>query len=222
MTDASGVIVVFARFPRLGLVKTRLLPLLGAPGCLELHRSLLADTLERLALLQRPVYLYLSDCSAETLGSGLSFLTVRHQTGTGLGERLWNAFQEVRLESDRILFLGIDSPSLPLPYVAEALVRLADFPVVIGPALDGGYYLLGLSEPKREIFERIDWGTPSVLSQTVSKLKTDEYFLLPEWYDIDTVDDLKRLNHDLENLFEGYPQRTRRFLDQIKLKFDTF
>lgn len=210
-------LVVFARSPRLGQVKTRLSPLLGAQGCLELHISLLLDTLDRLGLLRHPIYLYLADCRAEDTGSLVASLSVRRQTGADLGERLSNAFLEVSRDADRVIFLGTDSPTLPLDYIEKAITQLVDFPVVIGPARDGGYYLLGLAQPKPELFEQIDWGTPEVLSQTVSKLQGNEYFLLPEWYDIDTAEDLRRLQHDLANSFKGYPVRTRQFLDRIKL-----
>jgi len=127
---------------------------------------------------------------------------------------MWNAYQEVSPSWDRIIFLGSDSPSLPLSRIEEALVQLEHFPVVAGPVEDGGYYLLALGEPRKELFYEIQWGTSVVLEQTLSKLGAGECFLLAPWYDIDTESDLHRLQKDLNGEFEGFPRRTFDFLRQ--------
>lgn len=130
------------------------------------------------------------------------------QSGQNLGERMWNAYQKVSEFSHHILILGADTPSVPLAYVEQAQAKLNQYPVVVGPVKDGGYYLLALAQPRKNLFEDIDWGTHLVLEQTLSKMSDREYFLLPPWYDVDTPADLHQLKDDLGNTFEGFPERT--------------
>ena len=125
---------------------------------------------------------------------------------------MWNALGKAGQETDRVIFLGTDTPTLPLSYIAEAQARLSHYPVVLGPVEDGGYYLLALSEPREDLFREIDWGTSSVLEQTTAKLGSEDYTLLPPWYDVDTAADLPRLQQDLERNFDGFPERTHRVL----------
>ena len=217
----SGALLVFSRYPRLGEVKTRLSPILGPAACLELHQALLLDTLERVASLEVASHLFLADCSPEEIrefarAHSLSEALHLHiQEGRDLGERMWNAYQEVSPSWDQVVFLGSDSPSMPLSRIEEALMHLEHFPVVAGPVEDGGYYLLALAEPRRELFYDIRWGTSVVLEQTLSKLGTGECFLLAPWYDVDTESDLDRLERDLGTEFEGFPRRTFEFLHNL-------
>lgn len=213
LTDA---LLVFARYPRLGRVKTRLGSAFSPRESLVLYTAFLLDTLERTALLDVPRHLFLADC---TEGEAHTFeastrrfgpCRVHLQEGDDLGQRMWNAYQSVR--SQRVVFIGADSPTLPLSYVSEAFEALHGRPVAIGPVADGGYYLLGLAAPKRELFHDIDWGTQAVLRQTLERLQSQEYVLLPPWRDVDTVEDLPDLRRDLEDPTEGYPRRTSRAL----------
>ncbi len=214
----SDALLVFSRYPRLGEVKTRLESFLTPEGCLQLHQALLLDTLDRTACLSVTRYLFLSDCSQDERNLLVQeynlpkAIQVHHQQGKDLGERMWNAYEIVSRCSDRVVLLGIDSPSLPLAHIQEALEKLSRFPVVVGPVEDGGYSLLALSEPRRELFENMSWGTDTVLPETLNKLTTDEFFLLPCWYDVDTPADLCRLEQDLRREFDGFPIRTHEFL----------
>jgi uncharacterized protein len=176
------------------------------------------DTLERISQLPADHHLFLADASPDEIlqFAEKSFLPqsvhLHRQKGRNLGERMWNAYREVLPTSPCAVFLGTDTPSLPLQYIRDALEKLPRFQVVVGPVEDGGYCLLALSKARRDLFQDIDWGTSAVLTQTRSKLQTDEYYLLPPWYDIDTAEDLERLKCDLRNDFEGFPTRTFRFL----------
>ena len=213
---------MFSRYPRLGEVKTRLSPPLSPAACLELHQALLLDTLDRIAPLEVTRHLFLADCSDQEIRKFArahrlpESLHLHIQEGKDLGDRMWNAYREVALSWDRIVFLGSDSPSLPLSRIEEALVQLEHFPVVAGPVEDGGYYLLALAEPRKELFYDIQWGTSVVLEQTLSKLGAGECFLLDPWYDIDTASDLQRLEKDLSGEREGLPLRTFDLLRQIQ------
>ncbi len=217
----NGALAIFGRYPRLGEVKTRLQPFLGAEACLALHQALLLDTAERTACLNLQRFLYLSACSrkegqAFAQEHGLSpRLVLGIQHGEGLGERLWKAYQDISRRCDRVIFVGSDSPTLPTDFIEAALLELERLPVVLGPAEDGGYYLIGLSRPRQDLFSGIEWGTGSVLEQTRAKLDPDEYSLLPSWYDIDTVEDLARLNRDLEQNPADAPRRTHDWIRSI-------
>ncbi len=223
----SGALLVFSRYPRLGEVKTRLSPILGPAACLALHQALLLDTLERVASLEVASHLFLADCTPREIQefarahSLPEALHLHIQEGRDLGERMWNAYQEVSPSWDRVVIVGNDSPSMPLYRIEEALMQLEHFPVVIGPVEDGGYYLLALAEPRRELFHDIRWGTSVVLEQTLSRLGSGECRLLAPCYDVDTESDLDRLEQDLSVEFEGFPRRTYEFLHN-RADIDTF
>ena len=89
-----------------------------------------------------------------------------------------------------MIFLGTDSPSVPLSYIRTAFEALSRVSVVLGPVKDGGYFLLGLSEPNQELFCGISWGSGEVFQETIAKLSGKAYETLPEWHDIDVADDL--------------------------------
>ncbi len=220
-TRLSDALLIFSRYPRLGQVKTRLASDLSSAGCLRLHQALLLDTLDRIVSLNLTCSLFLADCSdQELLGFARkhqlpSTLQMHCQEGKDLGERMWNAYEKVYRTSDQVVFLGADTPSLPLSHIKEALAKLSQFPVVAGPVADGGYYLLALSQPRRELFQNIPWGTAVVLQETLARLAPHEFFLLPRWYDVDTVSDLRRLEQDLRTQFEGFPARTHEFLQSL-------
>ena len=217
----NGALVIFGRYPRLGEVKTRLQPFLGAEACLALHQALLLDTVERTSSLNLQRFLYLAACSSK---EGQAFaeenriplcLELGIQHGDGLGERLWKAYQDISTQWDKVIFVGSDSPTLPTEFIEKAFLELERLPVVLGPAEDGGYYLIGLSQPRQDLFSDIDWGTGSVLEQTRAKLDPEQYSLLPSWYDIDTVEDLVRLHRDLAQNPARVPQRTQAWIRSI-------
>ncbi len=211
----NNVLLIFARYPRLGRVKTRLNPALSTAQSLALYTAFLLDTLERTAVLNVNRKLFLADCNMEEATGLLAQARIgpvqlRLQQGADLGERMWNAYRSV--EGSRVVFIGADSPTLPLGYVRDAFQALRRKPVALGPVSDGGYYLLALSEPRRRLFEGIDWGTDAVLAQTLERLHENEYTLLPPWHDIDTPADLAVLGAELLQPIAGYPTRTQRAL----------
>jgi rSAM/selenodomain-associated transferase 1 len=132
----------------------------------------------------------------------LEWLGERHcyrpQTGKNLGERLKNAFDNAFEEGfSKVVAIGSDSPDLPVHYLKESFEVLQAHDAVIGPANDGGYYLIGFSKEGfiPEAFDNISWSTDSVFEQTVSILKRHgrNVYLLPLWHDVDTIADLKSL-----------------------------
>ena len=204
--SAPGVcerLLVFARAPSLGRVKTRLTPPLTQQQALDLHRALVEDTLERLGRFQRSGlerWLYLSEPSSEEqLDVGPAWRSALQASGD-LGERMEHAFREADDgEFHRVVIVGSDSPTLPLRYLAEAYDALAVYDVVLGPAEDGGYYLVGTSRFVPDLWRDIKWGSSRVLDQSTEALSRAgrSFHLLPPWYDVDTGEDLERLAKEL-------------------------
>jgi hypothetical protein len=187
----------------MGMVKTRLAASLGAEAALRFHQASLRLVIERLSSIPAQRFLYLAGCNPEEADTLLAawppaaHWQVRLQTGGHLGQRLKAAFQELWHPGARVVFLGSDAPSLPPSLVGEAFRRLDSVPVVLGPAEDGGYYLLGLNRPVEMVFSEIEWGTARVLEQTLERVRNLPTSLLPSWFDVDDEPALRRLLLDL-------------------------
>ncbi|MFQ5777890.1 MAG: TIGR04282 family arsenosugar biosynthesis glycosyltransferase [Terriglobia bacterium] len=203
--------MIFARHPQRGRVKTRLVPPLTAEEALGLHGACLQSTARLAASLPASIgkLLYLSSASlpgARRVARTLTLpraLRVRLQRGRNLGARLRRAFAELRAEGyDRIVFIGSDSPLLTRKRLHEALAALRRADAVIGPARDGGYYLLGArgrAGGLERILCGIDWGTERAYQQTRARLRKEHWrtVVLPRGYDVDTARDLNRLRRDV-------------------------
>lgn len=197
-----SAILVFARTPEAGRVKTRLIPALGAEGALRLHRELVRHTLcEAVAAGTDRVELWitgtdhgdeLTTLAAET-GTG-----VRRQRGDGLGERMAVALAEAIDRGGPALVIGSDCPWLDAATLSAASAALASRDAILGPALDGGYVLLGLHRVERSLFEDVPWGTERVLALTRERLTALgwNWQELEPRSDIDRPEDLQRL-HEL-------------------------
>jgi len=215
---SAAKLIVFARFPRLGKVKTRLTKDTSPEFSLGLYISMMLDTLERLKELNGRKYLFLEGCDIDQANRYLERYSlrdsfeVRIQSGGNLGERMWNACLETAEFGRESVFLGTDTPSLSLAVVEKAQEIVAGGTITLGPTTDGGYYLLGLPECAQELFFNIPWGTCRVLESTLENIRLTPYELLPVWYDIDTREDLDLLSRDLTSRFPGYPERTAAFL----------
>lgn len=198
-------LIIFAKAPAPGQVKTRLCPPLTPDEAATLHGSFVLDTLERTKIavtrLTLPIDRYLACAPSSTLAffkimeerQGVKLID---QEGDDLGARMSQAFATMFARSyQRVLIVGTDVPSLPLDHYRQALALLEQHDLVLGPALDGGYYLIGLNKPAPTLFENIPWSTGQVLALT--RKKADNLglsqALLPEWRDIDTIDDVKAL-----------------------------
>ena len=167
-------IVIFAKAPVAGRVKTRLIPALGAEGAARLAREMLARTIAAaLAARTGPVELCADPDSADPAWAGRlpeGPVRLSGQGGGDLGERLARAaFRTIRA-GERVLLVGTDCPDLTPDRLGEAAAMLAGHDAVIHPALDGGYALLGLRRFDRSLFERIEWSTARVAAQTLARL----------------------------------------------------
>ncbi len=188
-------LIVFARSPVAGQVKSRLTPLLSSQEAADLYRAFLMDSLAQYASLEVDVRLYMADEGDP--GVHLYGAQLKKQYGHGLGERMEHAFRETAAEGyEQMVIIGTDHPTLPTEFIMEAYEALLDVPAVcIGPALDGGYYLLGMSPLICGLFDGIVYGESNVFSLTLARAHESGASVtqLPVWYDIDTPEDLRNL-----------------------------
>jgi rSAM/selenodomain-associated transferase 1 len=192
-------LIVMARAPVPGAVKTRLAAALGDRQTAALYGCFVRDTMEKLQTLSdAQVIVYHAPCrpvEASLLGDLLPPGTpLRPQRGAAFGDRMRVALEECD-GFDRRILIGTDSPSLPPRFVHDAFQALERCDVVLGPATDGGYYLLGVQRAHPELFQDIDWSTSAVLAQTAARCRQARLrlALLPPWYDVDEIDDLNFL-----------------------------
>ena len=210
-----SVVVVFAREPVAGNVKTRLAARVGDAAALALYRAFLTDLLAQLRAGSWALEFAVAGDPqrfAETFGIDPDGCF--RQAEGDLGARMDKAFHRILADEDRdrCLLVGSDMPQLGASGVAlaDAALAMGEADVVLGPAHDGGYYLVGMARP-HPIFSEIAWSTDRVLAQTRSRtrhlgLRTT---LLPEGFDIDTAEDLERLARWLEERDDGVLPHTR-------------
>ncbi|MGF1499655.1 MAG: TIGR04283 family arsenosugar biosynthesis glycosyltransferase [Elainellaceae cyanobacterium] len=171
MTDH---LIIITRYPQPGATKTRLIPALGARGAATLQRQMTEHTLAqaRQIMAQRTlaVEICYSNGSQSQMEQWLGLQWQYRPQGSGaLGDRLTRAFASAAAEGKhRVLAIGIDCPGLDSAQLALAFDALENHDLVVGPALDGGYYLIGLRRPIPDLFQDIDWGTDRVLAQTLA------------------------------------------------------
>lgn len=195
---AEERLIIFTRYPEPGRTKTRLIPALGAVGAAEFHRRLTEETLRTGREVESGRGLQL-EIHYEGGGESLmrawlgEQLTFRSQGEGGLGEKIQRAFYRAfETGARRVVIIGTDCPDLSAQILGDAFDALSGCDVVIGPASDGGYYLIGLSRSIPELFAGIEWGSERVLEQTLHKAQRAEarYELLARLSDLDRPEDL--------------------------------
>ena len=192
------VLIIFAKEPVPGQVKTRLCPPLSPQTAARLYGQFLEDVLEEMAKLpQSRVALAYTPNTARSFFQGLvpPGLLLMAQAGEDLGERLRRAFTWGFAQgASTVLIRNSDSPDLPHSVVTEAheILDRGQAQVVLGPCPDGGYYLVGLKSPQPRLFHGINWSSPTVLSDTLTQAGRLGLTVhhLPTWLDIDTLADL--------------------------------
>lgn len=222
----SNTLVIFAKAPLVGQVKTRLCPPLSLIEAAELARCFLVDAVERACRLPNVrVYLAITPAESEPLFRALLPFPVEYlaQRGASLGEREHNIFVDlIQQGATRIVLIGSDIPTLPLSHLQEAFQHLEDArcDAVFGPSSDGGYYLVGLRALHPELFENITWSTSSVMAETLAQAQKHglNVALVPSWHDVDDKDDLARLVAALSQP-DGHTHapRTKALLTQLGL-----
>jgi len=201
----EAALVVFAKAPIPGQVKTRLCPPLTPDEAATVHGSFVIDTLERTRTAVSKFRLSADRYLACAPSSTLTFFKIMEerqavrlleQEGEDLGARMHGVFE--RLFADgygKVIIVGTDVPALPLTTYQQAIELLGRHDLVLGPALDGGYYLIGLKKPAAALFRDIPWSTDRVLALTKENGGALGLTIgqLPEWRDVDTIEDLKTL-----------------------------
>lgn len=217
-------LVVFAKAPLAGQVKTRLIGLLTPEQAAELYICFLQDTFATLEIVQEEreeLSLVLCFTPADEIeafeAADLDGCLLLAQRGNNLGERLRNCYDDLfSLGFSSVVIIGADSPSLPAELVVQAFAWLATpHSLVLGPCADGGYYLIGMNAPFPQLFENIDWGGPSVLAQTEAHARTIGLTpkLLAPWNDIDTPADLRQLQEQIA-AGQTAPRKTANYLQK--------
>ncbi len=212
-TKPFNGIIVFGRYPRAGSVKTRLGKMIGSEKAAAIYERLLRHSLNQARGVKGRIhrYLYIADKNDVLLmkkwAKGGFFCFA--QCSGDLGERIKEAIDSVMYYgAKKVIIIGSDTPGISSSLLEEAFNSLDGCDVVIGPATDGGYYLLGLKTMRAQLFKGINWSTKNVFEQTLKRAKDKRLsvYKTRELSDIDTGDDLKRWldrQDDKRNILAG-------------------
>ena len=223
MVRPSGkdrVLVIMAKAPKPGGVKTRLMPGLSPEAVIDFYCCLLDDTLtlaRSLSDVEVAIMCPESDVNELSQMAGREARVVA-QKGEGLAAGLTSVFAHFTESQRRTIAFNSDSPHLPGSVLEDAFETLAEHDVVVGPTHDGGYYLVGAKASHPTLFARDGMGTSSALERLLSRTRALELSvgLAPPFYDIDVADDLTRLARELR-LAPTRAPRTARWLEEWEL-----
>ena len=199
----STLLGIFAKHWTPGRVKTRLAEAIGDARAAEVHRLFVTAIAQRMGAASDERILAIDPPESEhEFGRALGdSWQVEPQAAGDLGERMAAFFAGGLARAGLVVLIGSDSPDLPADYIADAFEALREVDVVLGPAADGGYYLVGAARRVPPIFTGISWSTADVWPQTVRRLTQAgcQWRSLPQWYDVDTFDDLRQLRFRLKD-----------------------
>lgn len=188
----ENLLLIFTRNPELGRCKTRLAATVGDQTALEIYKFLLAHTVTISVQLDVHKEVHYSEEIWEDDIWDNSIYSKKLQTGTDLGERMANAFKSgFKSGYKKIIVIGSDMYDLNQGDLEDAFGALEETDFVVGPAIDGGYYLLGMKTYNEALFNDKAWGTGNVLSDTLKNLEGERFELLKERNDIDYYNDIK-------------------------------
>ncbi len=192
MVGSKDLLLIFTRNPELGKCKTRLADTIGDSAALEIYQFLLQHTAKITENLNLAKHVYYSENIWKNDVWDDTIYAKKEQRGADLGIRMANAFLEgFEAGFEKICIIGSDMFDLTQRDIEKAFFALDKNDFVIGPALDGGYYLLGMKKWAPNIFRNKDWGMATVLKSTLNDLKNEKVYLLDPRNDIDTYDDIK-------------------------------
>jgi rSAM/selenodomain-associated transferase 1 len=225
----SNTLVIFVKAPLAGDVKTRLIPTLNPAQAAELYQCFVKDVVRSMRRLKEVSLQIAYQPHARVPDPSWAgcFLSHFKQEGQSLGERLCRAFTSAyQSRAKRVIMIGCDSPTLPAAYVQQAFRMLKDCDVVLGPATDGRFYLVGMSKFCPGLFEQVIGSSEEVFDRTLSSARKYGYSLrtLPPYFDIDTPEDLETVwrSRDSNGLEESAPLTSRclaRFFSRRRLAF---
>ncbi len=213
-------LAIVCKAPRPGQAKTRLAPPLTFEEAASLAGAFLLDTVALgLSLSWDSVVVMHPREDGALLRPMLPRgVQVCQQRQAGLGAALREAFERCFKQGhQRVVLIDSDSPTLPLSILRDACAGLEEHDLAIGPSADGGYYLLGMREPRLQLFDGIAWSTSSVYAQTLERAAGLKVLSLDEWYDVDTAEDLARLEADLAHQPATTAPNTRAVMERVRL-----
>ncbi len=193
----KNALIIFIKNPEEENVKTRLAKTVGKEKALEIYKTLLHHTNAISKIANADKYVFYSSFINEKDEWDSTIFKKYLQNGTNLGAKMQHAFEQVfNYGYEKACIIGSDCPQLAADIIDESFIKLNTTDVVIGPAKDGGYYLLCIKKVYAEIFQNISWSTEDVLSETIAVCNQLHlpYFLLAELSDIDTENDWKEFN----------------------------
>ncbi|MCB9523298.1 MAG: TIGR04282 family arsenosugar biosynthesis glycosyltransferase [Myxococcales bacterium] len=209
---ALNQVQIFAKAPVPGEVKRRLQPPLSAVEAAALHEAFVRDVVARELRPGRAVTVWRAGDPHHGLWRDLRALGVPvvAQDGVDLGRRMAHALHTGLHAGEKVVLIGTDTPSLPAEVTERAFAALDEVPVVLGPACDGGYYLIGVRGAVPDAFTGVAWGSARVLAQTLSRLDAQAvpWALVDFWYDVDRPADLALLAHHVGQLADPPPATT--------------
>jgi rSAM/selenodomain-associated transferase 1 len=218
----DNAVILFARDPILGQVKTRLSSSFDDETILRLYTCFVEDSLEKIRQVDNAdCFVGISPSNLSGFFNGIEDSDTRSfiQQGKDLGDKMRQAFVDRFSDGyKKVVIIGSDSPSLPVSYINQALN--SDKDLMLGPSTDGGYYLIAMTGKVSEVFDGIAWGTEQVLDETLNRVKKAgvSLELLPVWYDVDFPEDLKFLKTHLELITQSglcEVGKTKKILDEI-------
>ncbi len=218
MTKNMANLIIMAKAPLPGVAKTRLAGALGYQQAADLYRCFLLDVLECARASGLSLHLAYTPAASKEIFQELTLqpLDLLAQTGANLGERMRNAVSMVYARNRQpCLVIGADLPTLQPAHLAEAVRALRTNDLCLGPAADGGYYLIGFNRPEPGVFAGITWGSDQVLTGTLAQITRLSLScqLLTVLRDIDEMADLAYLQAELRNpLLTYFPEHTWQFM----------
>ena len=191
-SKSKNLLLIFTRNPELGKAKTRLAKTVGDEKALEIYKFLLEKTKDVTSKVTSDKAVYYSIKIRENDIWDANIYQKHQQVGVDLGIRMLNAFKNsFEAGYQKVIIIGSDLYDLSSENIEKAFTVLDKNDVVIGPAEDGGYYLLGMNDLQENIFKNKDWGTATVRKDTLTNLQDKAVFLLEELNDVDVFEDIE-------------------------------
>ncbi|MEO9892085.1 TIGR04282 family arsenosugar biosynthesis glycosyltransferase [Aurantibacter sp.] len=194
LINSKNLLLIFTRNPELGKCKTRLAAKIGNESALEIYKFLLKHTVSFTQNLNVAKHVYYSEEIWEDDIWDSLYYDKKLQTGDNLGDRMANAFQDGFTSGfEKIIVIGSDMYDLSQSDIESAFSTLDNNDFVLGPADDGGYYLLGMKNFNSNLFQNKDWGTATVLENSLKDLADEKLALLDTRNDIDVYEDIENI-----------------------------
>jgi len=196
----KNLLIIFVKEPKKGFVKTRLAKNLGDEFALELYKCFVKDLLVNIESKNYDIKIYVAG-SKEKTKKIFDFSCVFSQVDGNLGLKMKTAFKTEFEFYDKVVLIGSDTPHIRDSLINEAFLKLSSKEIVLGPADDGGYYLIAFNKTSfnKNVFENISWSTSMVFTQTLQKLNVKNLALLENLNDIDDSEDLQTFYAEFKN-----------------------